>query len=75
MCDLRDPGRAGLYTKQEAELLFFDPTGDGRARDAKGAREATQTAAFLISMQDLLAARCGYYPSRWWIIRLALLTV
>jgi len=45
-----------LYTKEEVELLFFDPTRDGRARDAKGAGEAAETTAFLIGMQDLLAA-------------------
>jgi len=28
-----DPGRAGLYVREEAELLFFDPTGHGGARD------------------------------------------
>ncbi len=48
-----------MNTKQEAELLFFDPTGHGRARDTKGAREAAEAAAFLISMQDLLAASLG----------------
>ena len=51
----REPPR--WYVRGEAELLFFDPHGHGRARDAKGAREATETAAFLIGMQDLLAAR------------------
>ena len=58
--DLRDPGRAGWSTKEEAELLFFDPTGHGCVRDHKGAREAAETAAFLISMQDL-------FPARFWI--------
>jgi DNA-binding CsgD family transcriptional regulator len=58
--DPRDPGRPRWDVKEEAELLFFDPTRDGGARDAKRAREAAQAAAFLIGMQDLLAAS-------WWI--------
>ncbi len=57
MWDLREAGRAVWSTKAEAELLFFDPAGHGRARDAKGAGEAPQTAAFLIGIQDLLTAR------------------
>jgi len=49
-----DQGRA---EGGEAEILFFDPSGHGDARDAKHACKATQTATFLIGMQDLLAAR------------------
>jgi hypothetical protein len=44
---------------EEAELLFFDPTGHGCARDPKGACEAPQTAALLIGMQNLLATSFG----------------
>jgi hypothetical protein len=54
--DLRDPGRAGLDVREEAELLFFDPAGHGGARNPEGAREAAQTAAILGGVQDLLAA-------------------
>ncbi len=35
---------------------FFDPTRHGRARDAEGACQAAQTVAFLIPVQDLVAA-------------------
>jgi hypothetical protein len=35
---------------------FFDPTGHGGARDPKRTGEATQTAAFLVGVQNLLAA-------------------
>jgi hypothetical protein len=45
--------------KEEAELLFFDPTGHGDARDPKGVREDAQAAAFLIGMQNLLAMSFG----------------
>jgi len=36
-------------------LPFFEPRGDGVARDPEGAGESTQTAAFVVSAQDLLA--------------------
>ncbi len=36
-------------------LPLFEPTGDGLARDAEGARQPAQTAAFVISAQDLFA--------------------
>jgi hypothetical protein len=35
------------------------PPGFGGARDAKGAREATQTASFLVGVHNLLAASFG----------------
>ena len=54
--DLRGLERARWYIKVEVALLFFDPTGHGRARNATRASETAQTAAFLIRMQDLLAA-------------------
>jgi hypothetical protein len=50
------PGRAESSIRGEAELLFFDPTGHGRARDAKRTREATQAAAFLVGVHNLLTA-------------------
>ncbi len=53
--DLRDPGRAEWSAKAEAELLFFDPTGHGGARNSEGAGEAAQTAAFLVGVQKLFA--------------------
>ena len=65
MWDLRGPGRAEWCVKEEAELLFFDPTGHGRARNPEGAGEATQAAAFLIGMQDLLAARFWISVGSW----------
>jgi hypothetical protein len=34
---------------------FFEPVGDGVTRDAEGARQAAQTAAFVVSAQDLFA--------------------
>src|SRR5512142_2119432 len=54
--DLRGPGRAAWSTKAQAELLFFDPTRHGGARDAERPGQATQAASFLIGVQDLLAA-------------------
>ncbi len=39
-------------------LPFFDPRGDGGARHAEGARQPAQTAAFVVSAQDLFA--CFY---------------
>src|SRR5881275_1975793 len=36
-------------------LPFFEPAGDGLARDAEGAREATQTAALVVGAKYLLA--------------------
>jgi len=56
MWDLRDPGRAEWSAKAEAELLFFDPTGHGGARNPEGAGEAAETAAFLVGVQNLFAA-------------------
>ncbi len=40
---------------QATALPFFEPGGDGVARDPEGARQPTQTAAFVVSAQDLLA--------------------
>jgi hypothetical protein len=34
---------------------FFDPASNGVARDSEGARESTQTAAFVVSAKDLFA--------------------
>ena len=53
---LLDRGRPRSCSRGEAELLFFDPTGHGCARDAKRAAEATQAASFLVGVQNLLAA-------------------
>src|SRR5215213_3817949 len=38
-----------------ARLPFFEPPGDGLARDAEGAREAAQGTAIVVGAQDLLA--------------------
>lgn len=51
----REPPRWSV--RGEAELLFCDPGGHGRAPDAKSAGEATQTATLLMGVHNLLAAR------------------
>lgn len=40
-------------------LLFFEPTADRSARHAKGARQAAQTAARLVSAQYFILFLCG----------------
>src|SRR6266487_2293337 len=52
-------GASRVVRKGGSCATFFDPTGYGGARDAKGAREATQTASFLGGVQNLLAASFG----------------
>jgi hypothetical protein len=62
---LRGPGRAEWYTKAEAELLFFNLTRYGGARDAKRPGKATQAASFLIDVQDPLEASFGIGMGSW----------
>lgn len=38
---------------------FFEPTGDGVARDAKGTRQAAQTAALMVSTKYALTLLFG----------------
>ena len=40
---------------QAVPLLFFEPRGDGVTRHSEGARQATQTAAFVVGAKYLLA--------------------
>ena len=42
---------------QATELPFFEPSGDGLARDAESARESAQTTAFVVSAKYLFARR------------------
>src|ERR1700692_4294585 len=56
MSDPLDQDRPTLCSMGGVGNLFFDPTRHRRARDAKCAREAAQAAAFLVGVQNLLAA-------------------
>ena len=60
--------RFGL--KAEARLLFFEPTGNGVARNPERAREAAQAGALLIGTQDQFAL-FGGVAVRAWISRRA----
>ncbi len=49
---------------------FFDPRGDGVSGDTEGAREPTQTAAFLVGTKNLLTSLLRVGIARWAIAAL-----
>ena len=48
-------GAASVSLRSGSAAAFFEPTGDGVARDAEGARESAQRAALVIGAQDCFA--------------------